>query len=129
MQKLQNVALRIVLKSDMRTHLYELHERCNLDTLAVRREKQMIKLCYKWVHGDGPSCLCEMMMPDDRLTRETRSTGSNPVYVPRVQTSMGERSIRYRATKCWMKTKEEYKTCTKFDQLRKKLKVVWDTFD
>ncbi len=98
LQKLQNVALRIKLKSDMKAHPYELHERCNLDTLSVRREKQMIKLCYKWVHGDGPTCLCEMMLPDVRLTRETTSSRSNPVYVPRVQTSMGERSIRYQAT-------------------------------
>ena len=57
LRRLQNVALRTVLRADCKTSIYELHEKCNLDTLAVRREKPLLKLCYKWVHGDGQTAM------------------------------------------------------------------------
>ena len=63
LQKLQNVALRMITQMDLMCPVYELHQRVRIDTLATRREKGMLKLCWKWVHGDGPKALCKMMEP------------------------------------------------------------------
>ncbi len=49
--------------------------------------------------------------------------------VPFRCTTMGQKCIKYRATKCWSNMKPEFKTCTKMEQLRRRLRTVWDTFD
>ncbi len=64
LQKLQNVALRVITKQDIRCPVYELHQRAKVDTLATRREKWLLKLCFNWVHGDGPPAICNMMKPE-----------------------------------------------------------------
>ena len=117
------------MKADYRSPIYELHERCNLDTLATHHKKSLLKLCSKWVHGDGPVELCNMMLPPDIPIKETRHSLSTSVAIPRVNTSMGKKSIKYRATKCWGSAKSEFTSCTKYDQLKNKLKMVRDTFD
>ena len=129
LQRLQNVALRIVLKVDCRHSVYRLHEACNLDTLAIRREKSLLKLCYNWVHGDGPDSLCKIMLPRENPIHHTRQSINDPIPVPRVRTSMGEKAIAYRAPKYWSTVRDEFKLCTKVEQLKRKLRVVWDTFD
>ena len=72
---------------------------------------------------------CELMKPNVTAMRVTRQTMENTPYVPRVKTTMGEKSIKYRATKCWIDAKPEFKACTKLNQLKRKLRTVWDTFD
>ncbi len=129
LQKLQNVALRIISKQGIYCPIYELHHRNQIDTLATRREKSLIKLCFKWVHGDGPTVFCDLMKPSIVSTRVTRQTMENVPYVPKVKTTMGEKCIKYRATKCWIEARTEFKSCTKLDQLKRKLRTVWDTFD
>ena len=129
LQKLQNIALRIISKQGIRCPIYELHHRAQIDTLATRREKWLLKLCFKWVHGDGPPVLCDLMKPELTGTRVTRQTMANTPLVPKFKTMMGTRSIKYRATKTWANAKMEFKSCTKLDQLKRKLRTVWDTFD
>ena len=119
----------MISKQGIYCPVYELHHRTQIDTLATRREKSLIKLCFKWVHGDGPPAFCDMMKPNIVRSRVTRSTMENTPYVPKVKTSMGEKSIKFCTTKCWIDAKMEFKTCTKFDQLKRKLRTVWDTFD
>ena len=65
LQKVENVALWIILRVGYRTPLYELHEICNLNKLATRLQKSLIKLCFQYVHGDGPSDSCALMIPPD----------------------------------------------------------------
>ena len=86
LQCLQNVALRIVLKVDCMFSVYKLHEICKMDTLAVRREKSLLKLCYKWVHGHGPTPLCNMVLAVETPVRLTRQTINEPIPIPRVHT-------------------------------------------
>ncbi len=100
-----------------------------LDTLATRTEKALVKLCFKWVHGDGPPNLCKLMEPVLDPVRNTRQSARKDPTIPRTKTVMGQRSIRYRATSCWSSTKADLKSCTKLDQLKQKLRTVWDTFD
>ena len=129
LQRLQNVALHIVLKVDCMYSVYKLHETCMMDTLAVQREKSLLKLCYKWVHGDGPKALCRLMLPIETPVRETRQSIKEPILVPRVHSMMGEKAIAYRAPKYWSSAMEEFRSCAKYDQLKRKLCVVWDTFN
>ena len=124
LQKLQNVALHIISKQGITCPIYELHHRVQLDTLATRREKWLFKLCFKWVHGDGPPAICDIMKPDVCSSRVTRHTLENTPLVPRMRTSLGQKSIKYRATKCWANAKPELKSCTKMDQLKRKLRTV-----
>ena len=74
LQHLQNAALRLISRRDIMTPVYQLHHCVKIDTLATRAEKSLIKLCYKWVHGDGPEMLCKMMEPDPEPTRHTRQS-------------------------------------------------------
>ena len=129
LQKLQNVALRIITKQGIRCPIYELHHWAQVDTLATRREKWLFKLCSKWVHGDGQPAICDIMKPDICSTRLTRQTLENTPFIPRMKTSMGQKSIKYRATKCWVDAKPEFKSSTKVGQLKRRLRTVWDTFD
>ena len=129
LQKLQNIAIRVITRQGIRCPVYELHHRAQLDTLATRREKWLLKLCFKWVHGDGPPSICNLMKPDTTALRTTRQTMANTPLVPRCKTVMGTKSIKYRATKSWAEAKQEFKSCVKIDQLKRKLRTVWDTFD
>ena len=129
LQRLQNAALRLISQRDIMTSVYQLHNRVQIDTLATRAEKALVKLCFKWVHGDSPAVLCQMMEPVPEPARMTRQSQRLDPIIPRCRTTMGQRSIRYRATTCWANTKQEIKTCTKLNQLKRKLRTVWDTFD
>ena len=129
LQRLQNAALRLISRQDIMCPVYQLHQFVKVDTLATRAEKSLVKLCFKWVHGDGPEMLCKMMELVPEPVRQTRqSTRQDPV-IPRVKSSMGQKAIRFRASTCWTNVKQELKTCTKLDQLKRKLRTVWDTFD
>ena len=128
LQKLQNVALRIVNQLNIMCPIYELHHQAKIDTLATRREKGLLKLCWKWVHGDGPKALCSMMEPREVVMYQTRLSQQNPPVIPKVKTAMGARSINHRATTAWISAREEFKQCTKLEQLKRKMQTVWDTW-
>ncbi len=70
-----------------------------------------------------------MMEPRETVMYHTRQALRNPPVVPKVKTTMGARSINYRASKAWMNAKEDFKQCTKLDQLKRKMQTVWDMFD
>ena len=129
LQRLQNAALRLISRRDIMCPVYELHHHVKLDTLATRAKKSLVKLCFKWVHGDGPQFLCQMMEPVLEPVQNTRQSAKQDSKIPRVKSVMGQRSIKYRVTKCWSNVKQDLKTCTKLDQLKRKLQTVWDTFD
>ena len=44
LQKLQNIALRIITQLNLMCPIYELHHRTRVDTLATRQEKGLVKL-------------------------------------------------------------------------------------
>ncbi len=84
LQKLQNVALRMVTKRGIYCPIYELHHRAQVDTLATPREKDLFKLCFKWVHGDGPPAICDIMKPNLVSSGVTRQTLENTPLIPRM---------------------------------------------
>ena len=62
---------------------------CRIDTSTTRREKNLVKLCIKWVHGDGPCELCKMMGPETAPERTRRQLVSNLPTILRTRTTIG----------------------------------------
>ena len=129
LQRLQNAGSRLISRKDIMCPVYQMHHMVKLDTLATRAEKALVKLCFKCVHGDGPQALCHMMEPVLEPIRNTRQRAKQGPTILRARTAMGQKSIRFWATTCWSNTKQEFKSCTKLDQLKRKMRTVWDAFD
>ena len=126
LQKLQNVVRRMITNMDLSCPVYELHSKT---PFPLKEKKCIVKLFWKWEHGDGPSFLCKMIEPQENVVHQTRHATSWPPIVPKIKTTMGERSIHFRATHSWITAKDDFKQCTKLAQLKSKLRMVWDTCD
>ncbi len=118
LQKIQNAACRLILLSDPYQSVYQLHEQLGLDTLAMRREKSLIKLTYKCMHEMAPPFLCNLLVPTIHEGRVTRATEAGVLDVPRVKTNYGKCCFGYRAPSCWNRTECNIKAAVSINQLK-----------
>ena len=64
LQKLQNMALRIILQCYFSRPIYSMHQEVRIDTLSTICEKCLVKQCFNWIHGNGPKFLDDLMKPN-----------------------------------------------------------------
>lgn len=75
--------------------------------------KQFDKLCFKFVHGDGPQNLCSMMFPPISPVRHTGLSASSPPIVLWIGSNMVAKGIGYRAPLHLGNTEPEINACKK----------------
>ena len=82
LQKVQNMALRCILKCNKRTPIKCMHDELKVLTLKQRRDLNRAMQCYKEVN-EPSSGLHYMFVPVD-TARTTRRSNAKKVKVPRV---------------------------------------------
>ena len=108
LQKVQNTALRCILKCNKRTSVKFMHRELKVLTLEQKRDVNRAVQCYKEV--TNPTSGLHYMFTSSERTRPTRRGNSNNVVVPRVDTEIGCKSFSYRGPVFWNDMDSELKT-------------------
>ena len=125
LQVIQNAAARLILLEDQYCPVYELHEKLNLDTLATRRCKSMVKIIYSCLYDKEPLYLCDQLEPVQHGNRVTRAATSGVLEVQRTNSKYGQYAFGFRAPVQWNLTKVELKCAVNKCQLKTLLKSSW----
>ena len=136
LQIIQNAAARLILLEEPKCPVYQLHEKLNLDMLATRWAKAMVKITYNCLHDNEPTCLVEQLIPvghEGRMTRAcdshegrmTRACDSGMLTVPRVSSRYGQFSYSFRGPVQWNLTNVNLKAAVNKVQLKNLLRTSW----
>ena len=125
LQVIQNAAARLILLADPRCPVYQLHEQLNLDTLATRCCKSMVKITYSCLYDKMPLYLHQKFTPVTYNGRVTRSTEEGILDVPRVRTKYGQYAYSCRGPLQWNLTASTFKAVTNKVHLKTLLQTSW----
>ena len=104
LQLLQNSACRTILLAVRETHISDMHSELGLLYLNERRDLHFCFLLHKNYYVETPTGLSEKLIHSDTVVvRSTRARHHNNAVVPRVRTTMGEKSFQYRGPVFWNK--------------------------
>ncbi len=111
LQKLQNCAFRSILNVDMYMHTSDMHNTLNMNLLEDRCKKHVSVQMYEFLKCNGPTACRDMFTyMGDYHSVNTRSTKSDQILVPRVNSTMTQRNIHYFGPKIWIEIPLEIKT-------------------
>ena len=106
-QKIQNSALRCILKCDKRRSVVSMHNELKILTLSQCRDLNLAVECFKQA-TIVESSLNNMFVPQVRA-RATRRGDKLKVEVPRVFSEVGRRAFSYRGPVFWNDISDELK--------------------
>ncbi len=98
-QKVQNSALRCILKCDKRRSVVSMHNELQILTLSQRRELNKAVECFKQA-TIAESSLHYMFIPQARA-RAMRRGEKQKVNVPRINSELGRKAFSYRGPVFW----------------------------
>ena len=102
LQKLQNSALRIVLKKDRRSHVADLHKDTNMHYLADRRHFHTLNQVFKSLNNLAAKNIAnQLKLVKNQHLRNTRQAASMKLQVPQVQLEMSKKSFKFRGPQLW----------------------------
>ena len=97
LQRVQNSLARVVCKSPMfRTYTSPLLRKLHWLPISQRIKYKIALLTFKTLHFGKPTYLSELLS-SYQPSRSLRSSDTNLLYVPNIQSSMGRRSFSYAA--------------------------------
>ncbi len=99
LQKVQNSALRTILKVNKRTSIKWMHNKLKILTLVQRRELNRAVDCYK--HVTNPLSSLSYMFRNFENIRMTRRSNELNVKVPNIRSEIGRKAYSYRGPVCW----------------------------
>ena len=95
LEVLQNRCLRILALAEPRTHNVHLRELLRIPALSDRRKYFFLCEMYKLNNNIGPIITHQNQNQLHIVTRNTRSTTASSLYMPRMNKSVGQRSLDY----------------------------------
>ena len=102
LQRVQNSAARLVLKSRKREHITPLLKLLHWLPVQSRIDYKLSILCHNYLQGAAPKYFDDMLSVRVPSRRLRSSSDLRILYVPKVRTkSYGERSFSYCAPKQW----------------------------
>ena len=102
LQKVQNCALRIILKCDRRSHIKDMHQTLKLHYLSDRRHMLTLNQVYKCVNGLAPLNLCsQITLHRDVQIRQTRASAGLDAVIPRLNLETSRKAFKYRGPWYW----------------------------
>ena len=102
LQKIQNCALRIILRKDRRAYIADMHIETRLNYLSDRRHLHILVQTYKGVNGIAPNRVCEHInLIANVQTICTRAGTTNKLVVPNYRLNVCQKSFRYRGPIVW----------------------------
>ena len=122
LQRLQNSALRIILRADRRTSVKQMHTELSVDFLENRRHKHTCHEAYKCYSGLSPPSLCNMFRRvGDVNDRQTRLADSDNVVIPHIRLQAARRDFAYRGPFYWQMLDQEIKASNSLGQFKGRL--------
>ncbi len=101
-QKLQNSACRIILKSGSMTPTSSMHQELKLDMLDIRRCKHVCNQMYRCTTGIAPANLCNKINTvRDIHQRVTRAVTGNHLVVPGARLNISRQNFFYIGPGWW----------------------------
>ena len=114
LERLQNQALRSILKKDKKTCTQWLREKCHLLSLKNRRRFLRFQLVFKIVKCHN----CPEHLENYIATRaslQLRSLGDDSLLnIPTARSTMGQKTFQYSAAKDWNRLPKELRDITNF---------------
>ncbi len=102
LQRIQNMALKSVLKVPKCTSTAEIHANLTMLTLSQHRTLHSAKQMFRVSKEDGPPSLVNRFQKLSRVTtKETRSTCRGSFEIPKCNLQGSQRNFVYRGTKLW----------------------------
>ena len=108
LQKLQNRAIRVIIKSSYDTSSRFLLTWLGWDNLPVRRAKQKANLMYKCINNLAPAYLCNLFAP--RTPNYYFRNAKKKLMLPKPRTDYLKRSFSYSGALLWNNLPEEMRT-------------------
>lgn len=94
LQKIQNKALRIILRSDVYRSVIYLHQELNLLTLYERRNYHLAVMTYKCLTDKAPGYLIDRLSYVSSIhPLNTRASQENDLYISRARHAIGNKAF------------------------------------
>ena len=122
LEVLQNRCLRILALAEPRTHNVHLRELLRIPALSDRRKYFFLCEMYKLNNNIGPIITHQNQNQLHIVTRNTRSTTASNLYMPRMNKSVGQRSLDYLGPCTFNSLPTHIKKLTSFDMFKKQLR-------
>ena len=118
LERLQNQALRSILKKDRKTCTHWLCEKCHLLSLKNRRRFLCFQLVFKIVKRHN----CPENYLATRASLGLRSLRDDSLLnIPAARSTMGQKTLQYSAVKDWKRLPEEFRDITNFKYFKTEL--------
>ena len=123
LQRIQNIAARIVTRSDRHCHIQPVLFKLHWLPVKFRILFKILLLTFRSFHGSAPKYLTDLITPYIPH-RSLRSSTKHLLVVPKVRLkSYGERCFIYAAAKEWNKLPDDIKLCPSIPSFKSKLKT------
>ncbi len=123
LQRLQNVAARIITRTPKRDHITPVLLSLHWLPVEYRPKFKILVFTYKALAGTAPMYICELV-EQQRPTRTLRSSSRSLLSVPQTRTvTYGERSFRSAAAALWNQLPEHIKQAKTLQIFQKRLKT------
>ena len=121
MQKVQNSAARLICGIKKRDHITPTLRELHWLPVKCRIEFKILLTCFKARCGIAPSYL-SCLLKNQTRARQTRSSSSELLIVPRSKTGYGDRSFSVAAPKLWNRLPLEIRSIRTINSFKTALK-------
>ena len=101
LQKLQNRAARVATNSCFDAPSEPLIQQLGLLTIEQLIELETVKVVYKALHNEAPPYMKELFLKLSNTQCRGLRNSSTDLYIPRLRTSVGQKSFGYRGVRFW----------------------------
>ncbi len=102
LQKVQNIACRLILKADRRESTVAMHKTLKFLKLDKHRDTHLANLCHKNIYVEGSKPLSKYFIRVlEGNRRITRHANEMNMIVPRINSHTGRKAISYRGPYTW----------------------------
>ena len=100
-QYIQNCAYRIIFRADIYTSVTVMHQELKLPTLRQRRTIHMAIECHNNIYNKESGLYSMFKQLDNTRVRRTRTTETNTMCIPRINSVVGRKAFSYRGPHFW----------------------------
>ena len=122
LQLVQNAACRAILQADNRAHINYMHQELSLPTIRERLEFQLSMECFKQINV--PNNSLSNMFTKKETGRNTRTSNTNMMIVPKVRTNMGRNAFSFKGPDHWNRLSTNTRTITDKTEFRTSISKV-----
>ena len=120
-QKLQNMALRVISDEPRHTRSLTLYKKFRVMKISDRIDYKMVALTYKAVNGIAPDYMTDMFKPvRDTHTRSTRAAAAGDLAVPVARLKLRRNALAHRGAKLFNQCNNDVRTAGSIECFKKR---------